>query len=252
LRVDQALVERGLAASRSAAQRLILAGAVRVTDDRGARLVRRPAEAVGDASRLTVAASDENRYASRAGAKLDHALHASGADPSGACVLDIGQSSGGFTDCLLAHGARAVIGIDVGHGQLVARLRDDPRVRCREGVNARGLTPEALGADLPAGGFDWVVIDVSFISITLLLAGAARVAAPHATLMALIKPQFEVGQDGLDRRGLVRSPDLFPAMRESVQRCADASGWQRLGWYDSALAGGDGNREFFMHARRGA
>ena len=134
----------------------------------------------------------------------------------------------------------------------MARLRSDPRVRCREGVNARELTPEALGADLPAGGFDWVVIDVSFISITRLLASAARVAAPNAILMALVKPQFEVGQDGLDRRGLVRSPDLYPAMRESVQRCADAGGWQRLGWYDSALAGGDGNREFFMHARRGA
>ena len=252
MRVDQALVERGLAASRSAAQRLILAGAVRVSDERGARLVRRPAETVGEASALAVAASDESRYASRAGAKLEHALRASGADPSGARALDIGQSSGGFTDCLLAHGASTVVGLDVGHGQLVARLRGDSRVRCREGVNARDLTPEALGADQPANGFDWVVIDVSFISITRVLAGAARVAAPHATLMALIKPQFEVGQDGLDRRGVVRSPDLYPAMRESVLRCAEASGWQPLGWYDSALAGGDGNREFFMHARRGA
>ncbi len=251
LRADQALVERGLAASRSAAQRLIAAGAVSVADTRGQRPVKRASEAVHTGSELRVAPSDETRYASRAGAKLEHALRAAGASPAGAIALDIGQSTGGFTDCLLAHGAARIVGIEVGHGQLQARLRDDPRVQCLEGINARELSHERLGEAMPQGGFDWVVIDVSFISLTHVLAPAAQVAAPQATLLALVKPQFEVGPAGLDARGLVRDPASYATVREKIERCADESGWRRLGWFDSELAGGDGNREFFMQARRG-
>ena len=252
MRADQALVQRALAVSRSAAQRLIAAGAVRVCDVRGERVVQRPAEGVEPGAVLSVAASDETRFASRAGAKLDHLLGECGADPRGSLALDIGQSSGGFTDCLLAHGAARVVGIDVGHGQLVARLRADPRVECHEGVNARELDPQGLQGSMPAAGFDWVVIDVSFISLTLILPAAARVAAPGATLIALVKPQFEVGPGGLDARGVVRDPALYPGVRSRLERLVDESGWQRLGWYDSALPGTDGNREFFIHARRGA
>jgi len=251
LRADQALVQRALAVSRSAAQRLIAAGAVRVTDGRGERAVLRAAESIEPQAVLSVAVSDETRFASRAGAKLAHVLRESGADPQGAQALDIGQSSGGFTDCLLAHGATRVVGIDVGRDQLVARLRDDPRVDCHEGINARELDASVLAGSMPAPGFDWLVIDVSFISLTLILAAAARVAAPGATLMALVKPQFEVGPAGLDSRGVVRDPALYTEVRSRIERVADESGWQRLGWYDSALPGTDGNREFFIHARRG-
>lgn len=252
MRADQALVQRALAVSRSAAQRLIAAGAVRVRDARGERVLRRPAEGVEPGAVLSVAASDETRFASRAGAKLEHVLAECGAEPRGGLALDIGQSSGGFTDCLLAHGAARVVGIDVGHGQLVARLRADPRVECLEGVNARELDAQRLAGSMPAAGFDWVVIDVSFISLALILPAAARVAAPGATLIALVKPQFEVGPSGLDARGVVRDPALYAGVRRRLESLADESGWQRLGWYDSALPGTDGNREFFIHARRGA
>ena len=245
-------MQRALAVSRSAAQRLIAAGAVRVCDVRGERVVQRPAEAVEPGAALSVAASDETRYASRAGAKLEHVLRECGADPRGVRALDIGQSSGGFTDCLLAHGAARVVGIDVGRGQLVERLRADPRVECHEGVNARELDAQRLAGSMPAAGFDWVVIDVSFISLALILPAAARVAAPGATLIALVKPQFEVGPAGLDARGVVRDPALYPQVRGRLEHGADEAGWLRLGWYDSALPGTDGNREFFIHARRGA
>ncbi len=246
IRADQLLVSRGLAASRTLAQRLIDAG--RVSAD-GAP-VRRASERLPEGAPLAVAPGDEDRYASRGGMKLAGALDESGVDPLGLACLDVGQSTGGFTDCLLQAGARRVVGVDVGHGQLHPRLRDDPRVTCIEGVNARAVAREALGGACPADGFDLIVVDVSFISLTLVLHALAGLAAPAGTLLALVKPQFEVGRDGVDGRGLVRSAELYGPVREQVLACARDAGWEPRGWFDSPIAGGDGNREFFLHARR--
>ena len=246
MRADQLLVQRGLADSRTLARRLIESGRVSAN---GAP-VRKPSAELAEDATLAVAAGDEDRYVSRGGLKLAGALAATGIDPRGLTCLDVGQSTGGFTDCLLQAGAARVIGVDVGHGQLHPRLTGDPRLACIEGVNARALDAAALGAQMPEGGFDLVVIDVSFISLTLVLPALAALAAPGAVLLALVKPQFEVGRAGLDGRGLVKSASLYEGVREKVTDCAASCGWAPLAWLDSPIAGGDGNREFFLHARR--
>lgn len=275
MRADRLLVARGLAGSRTLAQRLIEAGRVRADDVP----VHKPSDAIGEHAALTLAGGDEDRFVSRGGLKLAGALARTGVDPRGRECLDIGQSTGGFTDCLLQAGAAHVTGVDVGHGQLAPRLAGDARVTAIEGVNARALGAAALegatapgatasamapgamasGATasgaasaraLPAGGFGLVVIDVSFISLAHVLGPAFALAAPGAVLLALAKPQFEVGREGLDRRGLVRSPALYDGVRESLCAAAARAGWRVLDWFDSPIAGGDGNREFFLHARR--
>lgn len=212
--------------------------------------VRKPSTELDEDARLAVTAGEEDRYVSRGGLKLAGALAAAGVEPRGLVCLDVGQSTGGFTDCLLQSGATRVVGVDVGHGQLHPRLAGDPRLACIEGVNARALDAAALGAQMPEGGFGLVVIDVSFISLTLVLPPLAALVAPGAQLLALVKPQFEVGRAGLDRRGLVKSPALYEGVRETVTDCARRSGWAPLAWLDSPIAGGDGNREFFLHAQR--
>ncbi len=212
--------------------------------------VRKPSTELDEDARLAVTAGEEDRYVSRGGLKLAGALAAAGVEPRGLVCLDVGQSTGGFTDCLLQSGATRVVGVDVGHGQLHPRLAGDPRLACIEGVNARALDAAALGAQMPEGGFGLVVIDVSFISLTLVLPPLAALVAPGAQLLALVKPQFEVGRAGLDRRGLVKSPTLYEGVRETVTECARRSGWAPLAWLDSPIAGGDGNREFFLHAQR--
>ncbi|MEN9317113.1 MAG: hypothetical protein RIS35_3506 [Pseudomonadota bacterium] len=246
MRADQLLVQRGLAPSRTAAQRLIAAGRLRASG----RPVAKPSEALDEAAELSVTPGDDDRYVSRGGLKLAGALAQAGVDPSGRTCLDVGQSTGGFTDCLLQAGAARVVGLDVGHGQLHPRLRDDPRVLGLEGVNARAIAPSTLGDAMPRDGFELIVVDVSFISLTLVLPALAGLAAAGADLVALVKPQFEVGRQGLDGRGIVRSPALYPAVREKVTDCALRCGWTPQGWFDSPIAGGDGNREFFLHARR--
>jgi 23S rRNA (cytidine1920-2'-O)/16S rRNA (cytidine1409-2'-O)-methyltransferase len=246
VRADQLLVQRGLADSRTLARRMIESG--RVSAD-GAP-VRKPSAELDQDARLAVSAGEEDRYVSRGGLKLAGALAATGVDPRGLACLDVGQSTGGFTDCLLQSGAARVVGVDVGHGQLHPRLAGDPRLACIEGVNARALDAAALGAQMPDGGFGLVVIDVSFISLTLVLPALAALAAPDAMLLALVKPQFEVGRAGLDRRGLVKSPALYEGVRETVTDSARRCGWAPRAWLDSPITGGDGNREFFLHAQR--
>lgn len=244
LRADQLLVARGLAGSRTLAQRLIAAGRVRA----GAAPVRKASDALDAHAPLALAPGDEDRYVSRGGLKLAGALAASGFDPAGLHCLDVGQSTGGFTDCLLQAGAARVVGIDVGHGQLHPRLRNHPRVTAIEGVNARAVDPAALAALAPGAAFGLVVVDVSFISLALVLPALARLAAPHATLIALVKPQFEVGRSGLDRHGIVRDPSLYAEVRARTEQAAAACGWRPRQWFDSPIAGGDGNREFFVVA----
>ena len=247
-RVDLELVARGLAPSRSAAQRLIADGAVFT-----APVVRidRPSRLVGPKDGLWVAPSDENRFVSRAGAKLAHALREAGVDPRGQIALDLGMSTGGFTDCLLQAGAVRVVGIEVGHGQLHPSLRNDPRVVCVERTNLRDLTPARLAEHLvsiPAEGFSLAVADLSFISLAKVLPAIDTLLAPAATLMLLVKPQFELTAAALDGRGVVTDPaDRLRALA-SVETACRERGWTVNRSFDSALVGGDGNREFFLHA----
>ena len=245
MRADQLLVARGLAASRTLAQRLIAAGRVRA----GEQPVRKPSEPLPPDATLQVAPGGEGRYASRGGLKLEAALASATIDVAGRTCLDVGQSTGGFTDCLLSAGARRVVGIDVGHGQLYARLRADPRVMCIEGINARALTPASLGAAMPAGGFEVVVVDVSFISLSLVLPALGPLSAPGAALVALVKPQFELGAQALDRHGVVRDPQAPARALAAVRAGAEALGWTCVGQLDSPIAGGDGNRESLLIAR---
>jgi 23S rRNA (cytidine1920-2'-O)/16S rRNA (cytidine1409-2'-O)-methyltransferase len=247
-RADVELVARGLAASRSAAQRLIADGAVSIAPGTP---VERPSQRIGPLDVLRVASSDETRFVSRAGAKLDHALRESGADPRGRVALDLGMSTGGFADCLLQAGAARVVGIEVGHGQLHPRLRADPRVTCVERLNLRDATPAVLRervAALPPDGFAMAVADLSFISLAKVLPAIDALLAPDATVLLLVKPQFELGPAALDGRGVVVEAAGRERAVASVADACRALGWTVHRVFDSALPGGDGNRESFIHA----
>lgn len=250
MRADQLLVERGLAASRSQAARLIAGGLRwRVAGDASWRSVAKNGEDVPDAAQLELADTAEARYVSRGGLKLEGALRASGIDPQGRRCLDVGQSTGGFTDCLLQHGAAQVVGVDVGHGQLHARLRDDARVRAVEKVNARSLSVHDLAAaGDTAEPFDLVVGDLSFISLTLVLPALLPLLASHGQLLMLVKPQFELQPGQIGKGGIVRDASLYLQVEQRLREACSTQGLRVVGWHDSAIAGGDGNREFFVHA----
>ncbi|MCL2657079.1 MAG: TlyA family RNA methyltransferase [Betaproteobacteria bacterium] len=249
-RADQLLVERGLAPSRTAAQRLIAAARVQWRTVHGDRLIEKPAELLPDGAELIVAEDADDRFVSRGGLKLAGALAATQLDVRGRCCLDLGQSTGGFTDCLLQAGVAKVIGIEVGHGQLHARLAGDPRVVTFEGVNARALTARDLGEHWPEGGFDLVTGDLSFISLTLILPAAAALMKAEADLLMLVKPQFEVGPQGLAKGGIVRDTSLYADVETKIRAACAANGLQVQGWFHSPITGADGNHEFFIHARR--
>ena len=253
-RLDQLLVLQGLARSRTRAQRLIRHGRVALAES--GRALTKPGEKLPDDARLTVAEDPEERYVSRAGLKLEALLEALGLDPSGKLVLDVGQSTGGFTDCVLAHGARHVIGVEVGHDQLDPSLRDDPRVTCLEGLNARAMVREprlreALAAQ-GAAGPDFAVMDVSFISQTLILPEIAALLPKGSALASLVKPQFEVGPGGVNARGLVTEPARHKEVEAKIRACCAEVGLAVRHWQESPLRGGDGNREFLLHAVREA
>lgn len=266
MRADQLLVERGLAASRSQAQRLIAAGVRwRGTPAAAWQAVAKNGDELPAGAELALADTAEARYVSRGGLKLEGALAASGLDVRGWHCLDVGQSTGGFTDCLLQHGAARVVGVDVGHGQLHPRLRADARVRCLEHVNARHLVASNLIAtedhptrdgevfDPSSGvGFDLVVGDLSFISLTLVLPALAPLLRPAGQLLMLVKPQFELQPGQIGKGGLVREPALFAEVEQRVRSACAGLGLAVRGWWDSPIRGGDGNREFFVHAARGA
>lgn len=238
LRLDQALVAAGLAPSRARAQALIAAGAVTLD---GAP-VTRPSARVAAGARLELT-GDPCPWVSRAGLKLAHALSVFGLDPGGAVALDLGASTGGFTHVLLDAGAAEVWAVDVGHGQLVPRIRDDPRVHAIEGLNVRELTADHVPAP------DWIVADLSFISLAKALPPALALAASGAALVALVKPQFEVGPAHVGKRGIVRDPTAIAAARAGVRDFLAAAGWTILGEAESPIRGGDGNAEFLVAAR---
>ena len=331
MRADVFLVDFGHAATRSQAQRLIAAGVEwRLSPLAPWQKVAKNGDDIPSVAQVRLLDDAEARYLSRGGLKLEGALVAVGLNVTGLRCLDVGQSTGGFTDCLLQHGAAQVVGVDVGHDQVHERLRSDPRVICVEGVNARVLTPGALQQDcelalsevieveednetppeapyswMRNGGlvdeeyddsndakdkdieafkseraaqakaraagtlpverrrradraevdttpvFDVVVGDVSFISLTLVLPALVPLLAPEGALLMLVKPQFELQPGQVGKGGIVRDVSLYAVVEQRIRECCAAQGLQVQAWLDSPISGGDGNREFFVLARRG-
>ena len=239
-RLDALVFSRGLAPSRERAQALILGGRVAV----GGVVVTKAGTAVPLDAAVTLLSAD-HPYVGRGGIKLAHALETFGIAVTGRRALDIGASTGGFTDVLLQRGARHVIALDVGHGQLDWRLRNDPRVTVREGVNARTLTP----ADVP-DRVDIVTIDVAFISLAHILPPLPALLAEDADVVALVKPQFEAGRADVGRGGIVSDPDVHARVLKRVTHIATDAGLQRVGMTPSPITGATGNREFFLHLTR--
>jgi 23S rRNA (cytidine1920-2'-O)/16S rRNA (cytidine1409-2'-O)-methyltransferase len=248
MRADQLLVAQGLAPTRSVAQRLIGNGAAEWASPTGWAALKKAGEDLPETAQLRVTDDAELRYASRGGLKLEGALAHVGVELCGHTVLDVGQSTGGFTDCLLAHGARHVVGIDVGHGQLHPRLQADPRVTALEGVHVRELG--LLRQHAPTGGFTLIVGDLSFISMVGSLPELLPWLEVHGHLLVLIKPQFELGPQALGKGGLVKDEADYPRLEARVRLACTALGLKMLDYFDSPITGGDGNREFFLWASR--
>jgi 23S rRNA (cytidine1920-2'-O)/16S rRNA (cytidine1409-2'-O)-methyltransferase len=244
-RIDQLLVERGLAESRGRAQALVMAGLVFAGVKDSWSRVDKPGQQVRPDAALEVRGRD-HPWVGRGGVKLDHAIDHFALDPTGACAMDIGSSTGGFTEVLLARGAAHVFAVDVGTNQLAWKLRQDSRVTVLERTNARALT--AAQIDRPC---DWVVCDASFIGLAKVLEVPLRLAAPRCTLVALIKPQFEVGRDEVGKGGIVRDPALHARVCGEVRAWLEAGGWRVLGITPSPIAGTEGNVEFLIAAKRG-
>ena len=268
MRADVFLVERGHAATRSQAQRLIASGVEwRLSPLAPWQKVAKNGDDIPAIAEVQLLDGAEARYISRGGLKLEGALDALGLKVQGLRCLDVGQSTGGFTDCLLQHGAAQVVGVDVGHGQLHERLRSEARVTCLEKVNARELSAAQLQGLLEADQsiaedprqssdgcqkslkFDLVVGDLSFISLTLVLPALVPLLAPDGDLLMLVKPQFELQPQDIGKGGLVRDPALYARVEQRLRDACAQLSLSVSGWYDSPISGGDGNREFFIHAR---
>ncbi len=238
LRLDELLVRRGLFANRSRARDAIERGTVRVA---GA-VAGKPGQSVAPSSDIVVDDPAKD-YVSRGALKLIAGLDHFAFDPAGSQALDIGASTGGFTQVLLERGAAHVTAIDVGHGQMVSPLRNDPRVACVERVNARYLSADDLGGRLP----DFLACDVSFISLTLALPPALQLAVDGARAVFLVKPQFEAGREAIGKGGLLKRPEDAPAVAERLLRWLDDfPGWRAIGLHPSPIEGGEGNREFLL------
>jgi len=241
MRIDQLLVARGLAESRARAQALVMAGLV----FSGERKIEKPGHQVKEDVALEVRGRD-HPWVSRGGIKLAHALDAFSLDPAGAIAMDIGSSTGGFTDVLLTRGAERVFAVDSGTNQLAWKLRQDSRVTVLEQTSARILTPESI--DAPC---DWVVCDASFISLRKVLEMPLKLAAAQCRLVALIKPQFEVGRAEVGKGGVVRDPALHERVCAEVRSWLEGEGWQVQGIAESPITGPEGNIEFLISASRG-
>ena len=250
MRADQLLVERGLAVSRAQAQRLIAAGVEWQQTDGSWKRVAKNGDEVPEPAELRLLDDAEARYVSRGGLKLEGALKHLGLSVQGLSCLDVGQSTGGFTDCLLQAGATLVVGLDVGQAQLHARLREDERVSCIEGINAREVeaVAQALEGEAPEGGFDLLVCDLSFISQTLVLPAVVPWLRSGGRLLTLVKPQFELQPGQVGKGGIVRDVAFYAVVEQRLRETCAALGLRVQGWFDSPIAGGDGNREFFLDA----
>ena len=242
MRLDQALFLRGLTKSRTRARQLIEKGFV----EADGAVVLKPSFEVGEGTELAVRGED-HPFVGRGGIKLEAALDRFGIDPMGRICADIGASTGGFTDCLLRHGAEKVYAVDAGHGQLDASLREDGRVVNLEGINARALSPEQIPEPCSLA-----VLDLSFISQTLVLPAVKTVLTPDGDYIGLIKPQFECGREALSKNGIVKDPKQHRAAVRRIVAALDGAGMGTLGLMKSPVSGGDGNTEFLVLAKVGA
>jgi 23S rRNA (cytidine1920-2'-O)/16S rRNA (cytidine1409-2'-O)-methyltransferase len=250
MRVDLLLVERGLVPSRERARALILAGRVLVREQK----VDKPGTAVAADSVVRLLGEDQP-YVSRGGVKLAEALEHWQISVAGRECLDVGASTGGFTDCLLQHGAAHVTAVDTGFGQIAMKLRNDPRVRLLERTNARFLEPRSLESGAMAAGkgaadLTFLVMDVSFISATLLLGPVLAAAPGLSKAVILVKPQFEAGRGHVGKGGIVRDPVAHQLAINKVADCVRSLGWEVVGSIPSPITGAEGNREFLIYARR--
>jgi len=236
-RIDKVLVERGLAESRTRAQALIIAGQVLVREQR----IDKPGQLINPSDDIRIK-GETPRYASRGGIKLEAALREFNINPDGKNCLDVGASTGGFTDCLLQHGAQRVWAIDVGHNQIIWRLRQDPRVVVQEGINARNLS----SGQFPVR-FEIATIDVSFISLSKVLPAVRNCLAEVADVIALVKPQFEVGKGEVGRGGIVTDPAKHRRVLDEIRQAALEIGLSGAAVIESPILGAEGNREFLMH-----
>ena len=246
-RIDKLLVEQGFADSRTKAQALVMAGVVLVNEKR----IEKPSQecALTDTIRIK-GRSDEIKYVGRGGLKLERALREFHIQPDGYVCLDVGASTGGFTECLLQHGAKKVFAVDVGTNQLVWKLRNDPRVEVRENVNARYLKSEDF-----EDKFDLIVMDVSFISVTKILPALKNLLSGHGRMIVLIKPQFEVGKGEVGKGGIVKDEEKHAQVVERIKEFAESIDLINKGLVDSPILGADGNKEFlalFAHLPDGA
>jgi 23S rRNA (cytidine1920-2'-O)/16S rRNA (cytidine1409-2'-O)-methyltransferase len=239
LRLDQLLVGKGLFASREQAQRAIMAGDVMI----GTRIAAKSSELLDESAAVTV--KPAQKYVGRGGLKLEAALDHFNIDVAGKTALDIGASTGGFTDCILQRGAERVYAVDVGHGQLDWKIRNDPRVIVLEKVNARSLSHEHIPEPV-----DLCVIDVSFISLTLILPNAFELVAANGMILALIKPQFELRRCEVGKGGIVRDPALHQTAQDKIVAFVTGLGHVVRGIVPSAIKGADGNQEFFACMRK--
>ena len=237
IRLDKLLVERGLASSRERAQALILAGKVLVAEQK----LEKPGSSVDPQAAVRLLGEDL-KYVSRGGLKLELALEHWKINVSGRDCLDVGASTGGFTDCLLQHGARKVIAVDTGYGQIDIKLRQDARVRLLERTNARYLRRQQVGQTV-----DLATFDLAFISVTLVLPAAMAAAEPRE-IVVLVKPQFEAGREHVSKGGIVRDPAAQQAAVQRVHRAVDGLGGKEIEVTDSPILGAEGNREFLLHA----
>lgn len=271
MRIDQLLVQRGLASTRSQAQRLIAGGVEWQQADAWRRVAKNGDDVPGDAP-VRLLDDAEARYVSRGGLKLEAALRHVGLSVTGFQCLDVGQSTGGFTDCLLQCGAAFVVGVDVGSAQLHPKLHADPRVLCVEGVNARALDAsdlmDAFQSSTDSDGqfdldesegeataefvpvFDLIVADLSFISQTLVLPAVVPLLKAGGSLLTLVKPQFELQPGQVGKGGIVKDADMYPIVEQRLREACAGLGLKVTDWFDSSITGGDGNREFFISATK--
>lgn len=246
VRADLLLVEKGLSKSRTHAQKAIAAGRVEYKLAGQWQPLSKPSVKLEAITEFRMAGDDADRYVSRGGLKLAAAINQFAIPIADKLCLDVGQSTGGFTDCLLQSNAKLVVGVDVGKDQLDQSLRSNPRVVCYEGINARDLPAEKLLAHTQEQGFDVAVMDVSFISQTKILPSLAPLIKPGGYLISLVKPQFEVGKEGIGKGGIVRDPALYQQVEQRIKQQVETLGLTTQAYINSPIKGGDGNREFLL------
>lgn len=248
VRIDKVLLSQGLASSRSQAQAWLKQGKVEQKIAGQWQRVKKPSLPVATDAELRVNTDEADLYVSRGGVKLKGALTQAGLNLEGLNVLDIGLSTGGFSDCVLQHGAAQVIGVDVGHDQLAASLHQHPQLLAFDGINARDLPIDMLLDKLGAPGFDLIIMDVSFISQSLIAPQFKHLLNQGGRALCLVKPQFEVGPEGIGKGGIVKDQSLYHKVKQDICALYTEHGLTVLDYFSSPIQGGDGNHEFFIYA----